>query len=91
MTITVKDERIYFHPRCHLALRRMPYPCRNTIISPATDVCPYVTEYSAVAFDCALGGPFGNLRFDPALTFPDSLCVHGCFDLRFNGLLALFN
>ena len=64
-----------------------PYTCRNTIIFPATDVCPHVTEYSAVkAFDCALRGPFGSLDFRPALTCPDSLCAHNCFDLRFNGL-----
>ena len=48
---------------------------------------PYVAEYSAAAFPCALSGPFGNLHFDPALTCPDSLCAHYCFDLRFNGLL----
>lgn len=37
-------------------------------------------------FRCALGGPFGNLQFDPALSLPDSLCAHNCFDLRFIGL-----
>ena len=38
-------------------------------------------------FPCALCGPFGKLLLGPALTLPDSLCAHNCFDLRFNGLL----
>ena len=38
------------------------------------------------SFDCALSGPFGNLHLDPALSFPDSLCAHNYFDLRFIGL-----
>jgi hypothetical protein len=35
---------------------------RDTNISPTTDVCQHVAEYSAKAFDCALGGPFNKLR-----------------------------
>lgn len=38
------------------------------------------------AFPRALHGPFGNLLFDPAPTFPDSLCAHDYFDLRIDGL-----
>ena len=38
------------------------------------------------SFDCALRGPFGRLHLRPALTSPDSLCAHDCFDLRFNSL-----
>ena len=52
------------------------------------DVYKRQAEYSAIAFDCALSGPFGNLHLDPALTSPDSLCAHRYFDLRFNGLLC---
>lgn len=47
---------------------------------------PYVAEYSAYAFDCALSGPFGSLHFDPALSLPDSLYAHLCLYLRFIGL-----
>ena len=39
------------------------------------------------SFDCALRGPFSKLLFDPALTFPDSLCAHDYFYLRFIGLM----
>lgn len=39
----------------------------------------------------ALGGPFGSLQFGPALSLPDSLCAHGCFDLHFNGLQIFLN
>lgn len=42
------------------------FPCarQDTIISPATDVCLHVAEYSAdvmSAFDCTLCGPFDKL------------------------------
>ncbi len=70
-------------PPCFTA---MPCTLRDTNISPATDACPRVAEYLAEAVPCALSGPFGSLRFDPVLSTPDSLCVHNCFDLRFNGL-----
>ena len=39
---------------------------QDTIISPATNVCQHVAEYSALyskAFDCALSGPFDDLFF----------------------------
>lgn len=35
------------NPRCHLGSRPKPYSQRDTDISPATDVCPHVAEYSA--------------------------------------------
>ena len=79
---------ISYYPRCHLVSRFVPCTLRNTCIFPATDVCPHVAEYSAEAFPCALCGPFGNLHLDPALSLPDSLCAHHCFDLRFIGLLV---
>jgi hypothetical protein len=56
---------------------------------PGTDVCPHVAEYSAIAFDCTLSGPFDKLHYDPALTFPDSLCVHENLYLRFIGLFSV--
>ena len=75
---SVKDGKSKSFPRCHLDLRMYTTfaPLRNTNISPATDVCPHVTEYSEIhlSFDCALSGPFDNLGLDPALSFPDSLC-----------------
>ena len=40
-----------------------PYPCRDTNISPATDVCPHVAEYLPHGFPCALSGPFDDLFF----------------------------
>jgi hypothetical protein len=49
----------------------------------------HVAEYSASAFDCALGGPFDNLHLDPALSLPDSLCAHNCRYFRFFGLFIL--
>ena len=58
--LLVKDG--YYAPRCHLVLGFDSYSRRNTIIFPATDVCLHVAEYSAVAFDCALSGPFNELR-----------------------------
>ncbi|WP_289108263.1 hypothetical protein [uncultured Dubosiella sp.] len=45
-------------------------------------------EYSAFAFDHALGGPFGRPPFHPASTLPDSLWARNDFDLRFIGLLG---
>ena len=99
---SVKDGKSKSFPRCHLDSRvRSHALCKDTNISPATDVCPHVTEYSDCSrkifhlyfllvviksFDCALSGPFGNLHLDPALSFPDSLCAHNYFDLRFIGL-----
>ena len=79
-----------FHPRCHLDLRYDPYTLRNTFIFPATDVCPTSqdTKLVLIAFHCALSGPFGRLHFHPALTYPDSLCAHDCFDFRFIGLVC---
>jgi hypothetical protein len=50
----------------------------TTGIFPATDVCPLVAEYSAFAFDCALRGPFNNLR-SAGSHHPGSLEVHVLF------------
>ena len=77
------------YPRYHLVSQFALCALRNTYIFPATDVCPTSqnTEPDNKAFDCALSGPFGSLHLHPALTLPDSLCAHNCFDLRFNGLL----
>lgn len=60
--MTIDLSRTDTVPRCHLVLGFDSYSRRNTIIFPATDVCLYVAEYSAVAFDCALSGPFNELR-----------------------------
>ena len=89
---SVKDGNSSESPRCHLdsrvfpcALCRIPaYPRQLTYAHTSQNT---QTEKS---FDCALGGPFGRLHLDPALTFPDSLCAHDCFDLRFNGLKHYF-
>ena len=101
---SVKDGKSNLFPRCHLDSWNFPCTLRDTIISPATDVCLHVTEYSELkiniqseilqtsfinSFDCTLSGPFGRLRFNPALSLPDSLYVHDYFDLRFNGLFFL--
>lgn len=64
-------------PRCHLASRYDPCPLRDTCISPATDVCPHVAEYWAVS-RCS-SRPLRSIwlpAFGPALSPPDSLCVH---------------
>ena len=86
---SVKDElKFSFHPRCHLASRNDPCPLRNTYIFQTTDVCPTSQNTRITpSFDCALRGPFSKLLFDPALTFPDSLCAHDYFYLRFIGLI----
>ena len=58
----------------HLDVYKRQYAPRHRILG------------SNAAFDCALGGPFGNLHFGPVLSIPDSLCAHNYFDLRFIGL-----
>lgn len=62
-------------PRCHLVLGFDSYARRNTFIFPATDVCPHVAEYSGCPFDCALSGPFDELRSTGSQP-PGSLYVH---------------
>ena len=63
-------------------------PFRDTAISPATDVCPHVAEYSAKAFDCTLRGPFAD-RCRTRLSAARALCdVLGRLYLRFNGFLV---
>lgn len=44
---SVKDGKSNLFPRCHLDSWNFPCTLRDTIISPATDVCLHVTEYSA--------------------------------------------
>lgn len=70
------DSRVHSHALCKILtyLRQLTYAPRHRILG------------SNAAFDCALGGPFGNLHFDPVLSIPDSLCAHNYFDLRFIGL-----
>ena len=65
----------------------LPYALQDTIISPATNAGPRVTEYSAFAFDCALSGPF-NKPFTALFPATRALCEFvSCFYLRFNGLV----
>lgn len=72
---SVKDGKSKSFPRCHLDSRVHSHAlCKEILFS--------VTK----SFDCVLGGPFGNLHLDPALSLPDSLCAHNYFDLRFIGL-----
>ena len=70
------------HGECRTLVRIQAYPRQLT----------YALRRGilGLAFPRALSGPFGNLHFDPALSFPDSLCAHNCFDLRFNGFLYDF-
>lgn len=51
------------------------YSCQDTDISPATNVCLYVAEYSVFynTFDCALSGPFDDL-FLTCFSAPQTLC-----------------
>ena len=89
----VKDgciiKMLFFHIRGATLIHKM-CALKDTIISPATDVCPHVTEYLIPEniFPCALCGPFDKLPLDPALTLPDSLCAHEYLYLRFNGLVV---
>ena len=46
----------------------------DTAISRAANARSHVAEYSAKAFDCALGGPFAK-QFLTRLSAPRALCV----------------
>ena len=74
--ISVKDELLYTrgatllhgmtHALCEIPayFRQLTYALRRRILNILN------------IFPCALCGPFDNLHFHPALTFPDSLWVH---------------
>lgn len=47
---------------------------------------PYVAEYLAHHRSLRPQRSIWQPAFDPALSCPDSLCVHNYFDLRFYGL-----
>lgn len=99
---SVKDGKSKSFPRCHLDsrvhshalykiltyLRQLTYAhtSQSTRIVPKRFFYLFFLFVVIKSFDCALGGPFGNLHLDPALSFPDSLCAHNYFDLRFIGL-----
>ena len=57
--------RTNINPRCHLDSRVSPCACQDTIISPATDVCLHVAEYS--------------VRFPAHLTAPSVVHLTSCF------------
>ena len=85
---SVKDGKSKSFPRCHLDSRVHSHAlCKIlTYLRQLTYACTSQNTRILKSFDCALGGPFGNLHLDPALSFPDSLCAHNYFDLRFIGL-----
>ena len=68
--MTTKEKSLYLHGMTHALceipayFRQLTYALRRRILNIVN------------IFPCALCGPFDNLHFHPALTFPDSLWVH---------------
>jgi len=64
------------NPRCH-PVSRLPVLLAEYQHTPGNLRMP--SRHGILGshtFDHALGGPFSNLHFDPALSFPDSLYAH---------------
>lgn len=75
-------------PPCFTAL---PCALRDTLIPPATDVCPHVARYWAAGMPRRRSPrppwPIWQPASDPAPSTPGSLCVHSCLDFHLNGLV----
>lgn len=85
---SVKDGKSKSFPRCHLDSRVHSHALCKILTYLRQLTYAHTSQSTRIlkSFDCALSGPFGNLHLDPALSFPDSLCAHNYFDLRFIGL-----
>ena len=85
---SVKDGKSKSFPRCHLDSRVRSHALYKILTYLRQLTYAFTSQSTRIlkSFDCALSGPFGNLHLDPALSFPDSLCAHNYFDLRFIGL-----
>ena len=85
---SVKDGKSKSFPRCHLDSRVHSHALCKILTYLRQLTYAFTSQSTRIlkSFDCALSGPFGNLHLDPALSFPDSLCAHNYFDLRFIGL-----
>lgn len=84
---SVKDGKSKSFPRCHLDSRVHSHALCKILTYLRQLTYAFTSQSTRIlkSFDCALSGPFGNLHLDPALSFPDSLCAHNYFDLRFIG------
>lgn len=85
---SVKDGKSKSFPRCHLDSRVHSHALCKILTYLRQLTYAFTSQSTRIlkSFDCALSGPFGNLHLDPTLSFPDSLCAHNYFDLRFIGL-----
>lgn len=69
----------------------LPYTLQDTIISLTINAGLHVIEYSALAFDYALSGPF-NKPFNTPIPASEALCKFvSYFYLRLNGLILNYN
>ena len=75
---SVKDGKSKSFPRCHLDSRVHSHALCKILTYLRQLTYAHTSQSTRIlkSFDCALSGPFGRLRFNPALSLPDSLCAH---------------
>ena len=86
----VKDGKIQKIPRCHLDLWN-PHSHQNTNISPATDVCPHVMEYSDTIYPLTMPSVVHLINCISMGSQPSPLSVSASFIFISTSTVSLYS